>query len=515
MVTLAGHTIAGCRQREKASATPGKNTVFRAQESAGWMLRHPDRSECQPGGNPMSDVLVALGNPRLRKELAKPLNDLSYEVAETSSFFEARRRLRSGGFKLLFTEARLEDGDGRRLARRRGLRAMLVTSPDAEGENGSVPEGFIACVAPPFDANRIRDLLSARSREAPGRAAEGDSGVQLLGESEAMQDVVARLNCMAPSNAPVLITGETGTGKEVAARKLHELSRRSGGAFVAVNCGAISPSLMESQLFGHERGSFTGATRRHRGVFERADRGTLFLDEVTEMPAELQVKLLRALEGGEFHRTGGEEPVRVDVRILAATNRDVEEAVSEGRLRKDLYYRLKVLHLFLPPLRERGDDIALLACQVVPDTILEEPARELVIPNEPERISEVRRFTGEFLADIRAPVDVSQEIQLAVGEAAANAARYGRRPDGSASEVRIHCLYERPQLTVTVADEGRGFEAREVDAHGLPDVFASGGRGLFLMHQMMDEVDVSSSEEGTIVTLRRLIPEPTEVPAAG
>jgi serine phosphatase RsbU (regulator of sigma subunit)/anti-sigma regulatory factor (Ser/Thr protein kinase) len=161
------------------------------------------------------------------------------------------------------------------------------------------------------------------------------------------------------------------------------------------------------------------------------------------------------------------------------------------------------------------DDIALLACQVVPDTILEEPARELVIPNEPERISEVRRFTGEFLADIRAPVDVSQEIQLAVGEAAANAARYGRTPDGSASEVRIHCLYERPQLTVTVADEGRGFEAREVDAHGLPDVFASGGRGLFLMHQMMDEVDVSSSEEGTIVTLRRLIPEPTEVPAAG
>jgi DNA-binding NtrC family response regulator len=319
----------------------------------------------------MSDVLVALGNPRLRKELAKPLNDLSYEVAETSSFFEARRRLRSGGFKLLFTEARLEDGDGRRLARRRGLRAMLVTSPDAKSENGSVPEGFIACVAPPFDANRIRDLLSARSREAPGRAAEGDSGVQLLGESEAMQDVVARLNCMAPSNAPVLITGETGTGKEVAARKLHELSRRSGGAFVAVNCGAISPSLMESQLFGHERGSFTGATRRHRGVFERADRGTLFLDEVTEMPAELQVKLLRALEGGEFHRTGGEEPVRVDVRILAATNRDVEEAVSEGRLRKDLYYRLKVLHLFLPPLRERGDDVGLLA-----ESFLDEIAAE-------------------------------------------------------------------------------------------------------------------------------------------
>jgi len=200
------------------------------------------------------------------------------------------------------------------------------------------------------------------SRPSEGERRQPDfRQVRLLGDSPAVQTLVDQLTRIAPAHASVLFTGETGSGKEVAARRLHALSRRSNGPFVAVNCGAMPASLMESQLFGHERGSFTGAAGRHRGVFERAHGGTLFLDEITEMAPELQVKLLRILESGEVVRVGGERSVSVDVRTIAATNRPPLEAITAGLLRVDLYYRLRVLHLEIPPLRERGDDIALLA----------------------------------------------------------------------------------------------------------------------------------------------------------
>jgi DNA-binding NtrC family response regulator len=159
----------------------------------------------------------------------------------------------------------------------------------------------------------------------------------------------------------VLVTGESGTGKELVAETIHRLSRRSSKPFVAINCGAISPTLIESELFGHERGSFTGADRTHRGCFERADGGTLLLDEVSEMSADLQSKLLRVLETGTVLRVGGDKPIKVDVRVIAASNRDLDQAVGEGKLRQDLLYRLKVFPILLPPLRERGDDVVALA----------------------------------------------------------------------------------------------------------------------------------------------------------
>jgi DNA-binding NtrC family response regulator len=170
----------------------------------------------------------------------------------------------------------------------------------------------------------------------------------------------------------VLITGESGSGKDVVARAIHELSRRRHGPWVPVNCGAISPSLMESELFGHERGSFTGAERRHKGYFEQATRGTLFLDEITEMPIELQVKLLRVLETNAMSRVGGEQPIQVDVRILAASNRNVQQAIDEGKLRPDLYYRLKVFQIDLAPLRDRREDINLLSQAFLEDLIQSE-----------------------------------------------------------------------------------------------------------------------------------------------
>jgi transcriptional regulator with PAS, ATPase and Fis domain len=176
-----------------------------------------------------------------------------------------------------------------------------------------------------------------------------------------MQQVYDLLERVAPTGAGVLLTGESGTGKELAAETIHRLSRRSDGPFVAVNCGAISQTLIESELFGHEKGSFTGADRSRQGYFELAQGGTLFLDEITEMSPDFQVKLLRVLETSTLMRVGGAETIPVDVRVIAATNRDPGRAVQEGALREDLYYRLNVFPVTLPPLRERGEDIGLLA----------------------------------------------------------------------------------------------------------------------------------------------------------
>jgi DNA-binding NtrC family response regulator len=184
---------------------------------------------------------------------------------------------------------------------------------------------------------------------------------KFLGRSPAAFEMARAIVRAAPTSASVLIVGESGTGKEIVARTVHSRSPRNGAPFIAINCGAISPSLAESELFGHEKGSFTGAIARGTGCFERAHTGTLFLDEVTEMPMSIQVQLLRVLETGTFTRVGGTEPIKVDVRIIAATNRDPQEAVKGGTLRSDLLYRLAVFPIKVPPLRERKSDIAYLA----------------------------------------------------------------------------------------------------------------------------------------------------------
>jgi two-component system, NtrC family, response regulator AtoC len=183
----------------------------------------------------------------------------------------------------------------------------------------------------------------------------------LLGDSAHMVSLRRQVARVAPTEATVLIFGESGTGKEVVARAIHEESDRRREAFVAVNCGAISSSLVGSELFGHEKGSFTGAFRRHHGAFERASAGTLFLDEVAEMPVDMQVLLLRVLEDGQFHRLGSEEPIRSRARVIAATNREPQRAIAEGRLRADLHYRLAVFPIRIKALRERPEDIELLA----------------------------------------------------------------------------------------------------------------------------------------------------------
>jgi formate hydrogenlyase transcriptional activator len=187
----------------------------------------------------------------------------------------------------------------------------------------------------------------------------------LVARGPAMQEALARLAAVARFDTPVLLTGESGTGKELLAQRLHRLSPRGHRPLVAINCGAMPPTLVESALFGHEVGAFTGASKRHRGVFERADRGTLFLDEIGELPLAVQVKLLRALQSQEFERVGGEERVRVDVRVIAATHRELEPMVAAGAFRRDLFFRLCVFPIRVPPLRERLDELPALTAALL------------------------------------------------------------------------------------------------------------------------------------------------------
>jgi two-component system response regulator HydG len=223
----------------------------------------------------------------------------------------------------------------------------------------------------PLEPQRLREVLEkglkqvAFAREAGALRHRLESPLgsygALIGKSPPMRKLYQQIGQIAATNAAVLVSGESGTGKELVARTLHDLSPRRDGNFLALNCAAISPTLMESELFGHEKGAFTSAAERHLGCFEQADGGTLFLDEITEMAPEIQPKFLRVLEEGEIRRIGGNKNIPVSVRVVAATNRQPAAALKEGKLRQDLFYRLNVFHLELPPLRERGEDIALLA----------------------------------------------------------------------------------------------------------------------------------------------------------
>lgn len=243
---------------------------------------------------------------------------------------------------------------------------LVVTAPEGNMERVEGIFRRYAIKAPvityPFGAEAAARLAAALAGEKERGAAIVTKDIPfIIGKAPktcAMKNLLLRA---AAVNSPVLLLGESGTGKELAARALHEMGPRAKGPFVAVNCGAIPEPLVESELFGHERGSFTGAVGRRAGKFEAADRGTLFLDEIGDLPLAMQVKLLRALEGGVFHRVGGERPVKVDVRTVCATNRDVFEMANRGEFRRDLLYRINVLAIPLPPLRERVEDIPELA----------------------------------------------------------------------------------------------------------------------------------------------------------
>ena len=320
-------------------------------------------------------ALIVEDDATLRDSLGLLVAREGYDVRFAADRAEAQRVLAESDADVVLLDLGLPDGDGIELLRDETLAArsdFIVMTGNASVESAvqALRVGSLDYLTKPVDRERLRTLLAsvARTRqyraEARGLRDElrqlGRFG-RLVGRSPQMQEVYEKIARVAPTEATVLVLGESGTGKEIVARTIHDLSRRRKHPFLAINCGAISPNLIENEIFGHERGSYTGADRQHKGYFEQADGGTLFLDEITEMPMELQVRLLRVLETGTLMRIGTSRTVETDVRIIAATNRDPREAVRAGKLRDDLYHRLNVFPLEIAPLRDRGEDIELIA----------------------------------------------------------------------------------------------------------------------------------------------------------
>jgi DNA-binding NtrC family response regulator len=333
----------------------------------------PTRRDSSKGGK----ILVVDDEPAEREGLARLVGQWGYEVETAASGEEALNLIESQHPAVVLTDLVLPEMDGLTLLQKlketgRPPIVLLVTGHGSvETAVEAMRHGAFDYLTKPVDATRLQVLLE-KSIEQESLSREvnllrhqlrqkGAFG-QLVGQSKGMQEVYRWIELAATSTAPVLVFGESGTGKELVARTIHDLSNRRNKPFVAINCAAIPETLIESELFGHERGAFTGATERRLGCFELADGGTLFLDEIAEMDSNTQAKLLRVLQEGSFRRVGGgKAEVQVDVRVVAATNRVPTEAIAQGQLREDLFYRLNVFSIRLPPLRERAEDIPLLA----------------------------------------------------------------------------------------------------------------------------------------------------------
>jgi DNA-binding NtrC family response regulator len=320
----------------------------------------------------MSRILVVDDEPSMRRILASNLRQDGHEISEASGVEEAQRSLAGNSFDVVVTDQKMPDGEGLTvLAAAHEADATLsvvfltaVASIELAVE--SMRHGAFDFLTKPFEPEVVRATVrraSERTRLLRENVLLKDAvvrlegGSEIYGESEAMRGVRDRIARVAPTNATVLITGETGTGKELVALAIHRNSPRAPKPFVAVNCAAFTETLLESELFGHERGAFTGADRSRQGLFEAAHDGTLFLDEAGEMSLSAQAKLLRILVDGQLLRVGSTRPRKVDVRVLVATHRDLEQRVREGVFREDLFYRLAVVPIHLPPLRDRRDDI--------------------------------------------------------------------------------------------------------------------------------------------------------------
>lgn len=320
-------------------------------------------------------ILVVDDEKNIRRTMRMVLEGEGFEVIDAESGETALGLIEQTEVDLMILDVRLPKADGievlRKLRAHRDharLPVIMISGHASVAEAvNAVQLGATDFFEKPLDRDRvligIRNALrtSQLEREVAELRASTQERYEMVGESEAMRKLYAQLEKVAPTNGRVLVVGESGTGKELVARAIHRLSSRAKASFVKVNCAAIPSELIESELFGHERGAFTGATSRKKGMFEMADGGTLFLDEIGDMSLGAQAKVLRALQNGEITRVGSERTIGVDVRVVAATNKDLERAVSEGEFREDLYFRLNVVPLYTPPLRERKEDIPPLA----------------------------------------------------------------------------------------------------------------------------------------------------------
>jgi two-component system response regulator HydG len=338
-------------------------------------MAHTDSSQTDRQPRPHAEVLIIDNDPSHAQTVAEAIERIGFTCRTALSGTEGAQRISEREYDVIITDLMMNDIDGL------GILALAKREqPDAEviliTGHGSVPsavtamqQGAFNYLLKPLDLAQLRAVSEKAAESARLRRANvelhrrldekfGFEGV--IGDSTQMRDVIERLKRIAPTNASVLIQGETGTGKELVAQAIHQNSTRKNKPFVALNCAALSENILESELFGHVKGAFTDASSDRLGKFEYADGGTLFLDEVGDMPLATQIKLLRVLENGEITRVGSNDPVRVNVRILSATNRNLEDAITAGTFRNDLYHRLKVVTIRLPTLQERSVDIPIL-----------------------------------------------------------------------------------------------------------------------------------------------------------
>ena len=313
-------------------------------------------------------ALIVDDEPDIRELLEITLSRMQIDTVLVEDVRTAREALSTQRFDLCLTDMRLPDASGIDLVRFIQQRfpnvpvAMITAHGSMETAIEALKAGAFDFVSKPVDLQSLRNLVTTALKLSQGDQAQGRT---LVGTSPAMDALRAKIAKLARSQAPIYISGESGTGKELVARMIHEQGPRAGSPFVPVNCGAIPEELMESELFGHKKGSFTGAIADKLGLFQAAQEGTLFLDEVAELPVQMQVKLLRAIQEKSVRPVGAEREVQVDVRILSATHQDLAELVGRGTFRQDLFYRINVIQLEVPPLRKRPGDIALLAAHIL------------------------------------------------------------------------------------------------------------------------------------------------------
>ncbi|MBP0049752.1 sigma-54-dependent Fis family transcriptional regulator [Marinobacterium sp. AK62] len=319
----------------------------------------------------MSRILIVEDENIIRSALKRLLEKNGYDVSDAESVGDATERYSLDSYDLIISDLRLPGAPGTDLIGLAGQVPVLIMTSYASLRSAvdAMKLGAVDYIAKPFDHDEMLKTVSAILQQKQERADDtdaapaADSGdkTRIIGSCKAMQELERRIQKVARTDATVLILGESGTGKELAARAIHEQSGRASKPMVCVNCAAIPETLIESELFGHEKGAFTGATSSRSGLIEAADGGTLFLDEIGELPLEAQARLLRFLQEGEIRRVGAVQPLKVDVRLIAATHRDLKTRARCGEFREDLYYRLYVMELRMPPLRERDEDILELA----------------------------------------------------------------------------------------------------------------------------------------------------------
>ncbi len=447
-------------------------------------------------------ILVADDEPNLRRVLVAILRREGYDVVQAADGADAIEAL-AQPVDVIITDLKMPRVDGMEVLRHASAHhpavpvIMITAFGTVDNAVAAVKAGAFDYIEKPFEQEQIRIIVNKAVKQAhlsrrearPLPAIDGGDlrgGFGLVGESPEMQAIYSIINKVADTPSTVLITGESGTGKELVAKALHEHSSRKGGPFIKINCAAIPKTLMESELFGYEKGAFTGATSSKPGRFELADGGTLFLDEIGEIPVEMQVKLLRAIQESEFERVGGIKTIKVDVRLITATNRDLEREIKEGNFRDDLFYRLNVVPLPIPPLRQRSEDIPLLVDHIIAKFndrlkksvrgISEEAMRVLKLHYWPGNIRELENVlertilfsTGDRIelddlpADLRGegdgPTRPPATQELAVPVVAATAVE-GREPTGPTSlkaMVRAETSRVERELIARALDETGG-----------------------------------------------------------